>query len=111
MQLAGTPSDLDLAAVNNGDSSRIVSPIFQPPEPFDHHRDGLLIADISDYSAHNISSEDFCARAVSRALRSLNASAAPSPVFDSGQKIFRQRRRAASDARPKTIFILSGATA
>src|SRR5262245_5661340 len=58
MQLAGTPANLDLAVVDNGDPRRVVAAIFQPPQPFDDNRDGLLIADISDDSAHKISSEN-----------------------------------------------------
>src|SRR5262249_17785077 len=58
MQLAGAPANLDLPIVDNGDSGRVVTAIFQPPQPFNDHRNGLLIADISDNSAHKISLEN-----------------------------------------------------
>src|SRR5262245_1170379 len=57
VQLAGTPADLDLTVADDGDARRVVAAIFKPPQPFDDDRDGLLIADVSDDSAHKISSE------------------------------------------------------
>src|SRR5262245_43938135 len=58
VQLAGAPANLDLAVVDDGDARRVVAAIFQPPQPLDDDRDGLLIADVSDDSAHKISSEN-----------------------------------------------------
>src|SRR5262245_63287429 len=58
LQLAGTPANLDLAVVDDGDPRRVIAAILQPPQPLDDDRDGLLIADISNNSAHLISSEN-----------------------------------------------------
>src|SRR5262245_13409861 len=58
LQLAGTPANLDLAVVDDGDPRRVIAAIFQPPQSLDDDRDGLLIADISNNSAHEISSEN-----------------------------------------------------
>src|SRR5262245_49935721 len=58
MQFTWTPANLDLAVVDNGDSRRVIAAILQPPQPFDDDLDGLLITDISDDSAHKISSEN-----------------------------------------------------
>src|SRR5262249_46900020 len=37
---------------------RVIAAIFQPPQSLDDDRDGLLIADVSNNSAHEISSEN-----------------------------------------------------
>src|SRR4030095_9238003 len=58
MQLAGTPAYLDLAVVDDGDPRRVVAAILEPPQPLKNDRDGLLIADITNNSAHEIASEN-----------------------------------------------------
>ena len=52
-ELAGTTTNVDETAADDGDAGRIVAAIFEPPQPFDQNRDDGLGTDVTDDAAHD----------------------------------------------------------
>ena len=54
-QLARAPPHVDAVGADDGDACRVVAAILEPAQAVEHHRDDVLLTDITDDAAHGAS--------------------------------------------------------
>jgi hypothetical protein len=57
-ELANRPDDLDAVVAADGQSRRIITPVFQPPKPIEQDRRSLFATYVTDDSAHGLTLVD-----------------------------------------------------